>query len=86
VQCCAEPPVLCTMHIHIIYFTRAVRFFPVGVFVIVWLRSKIYFGNTLKSVGRWFWSLVLRAKRRAFRQADQHLEMRQPMNPNDMSL
>jgi hypothetical protein len=86
-NCCAlvlNNHVLCTMHI--IYFTCAVRFFPVVVFVIVWLRSKIYLGNTLKSVGGWFWALVLRAKRRAFRQADQHLEMRQPMNPNAMSL
>ena len=44
------------------------RFLPVAVFVVAWLKTKISFGSSVRLVGKRFGALVRRFKRRVFRE------------------
>jgi hypothetical protein len=44
------------------------RFLPVAVFVVAWLKTKIYFRSSARFVGKRFGALVRRFKRRVFRE------------------
>jgi hypothetical protein len=44
------------------------RFLPVAVFVVAWLKTKIYFGTAVRLIGKRFGALVLRFKRRVLRE------------------
>jgi hypothetical protein len=62
------------------------RFLPVAVFVVAWLKTKIFFGSALRSVGRHTAAMVLRVKRRIFGQTRQVNETREPINSHAMAV
>ena len=49
-------------------------------FALAWMKNKVFVGNTLRWGSRWLWALVLRAKRRVFRDKQQLNEMREQSN------
>jgi hypothetical protein len=61
------------------------RYLPIAVFVIAWLKTKVYFGNSLRSVGRRFGDMVLKVKLRFVRETRQQHEMRQPINDHSIA-
>jgi hypothetical protein len=55
------------------------------VFAVAWLKSKIYFGSSVRWFGRRVGALVLRVKQRMFRDRRRLAEMREPINPISMA-
>jgi hypothetical protein len=56
------------------------RYAPIAVFVVAWLKTKIYFGNTLRSTGKRFRGVMSRLKRFIYRETPQLHEMSKPLN------
>ncbi len=54
-------------------------------FAVAWLKSKVYFGSSVRWVGRRVGALVLRVKQRIFRDRCRLAEMREPINANSMA-
>ena len=68
-----------------LHFKPFFRFLPVAVFAVAWLKTKIYFGSSVRWVGRRFGALLLRVKQRIFSDRGRLAEMREPINANSMA-